>query len=172
MPNEKILIVEDEESILEAVRYSLHRDGYQVITAQDGLTGLSLSRDESPDLMILDIMLPNLDGIEVCKEIRKNSSIPIIMLTAKGEEIDKIIGLEIGADDYMTKPFSMRELIARIKALLRRSGIKPNTSSSQVSHTAYTSSSGLNLNIDTHIATLTTSLCNSDQKNSNCYHIS
>ena len=154
MPNEKILIVEDEESILEAVRYSLHRDGYQVITAQDGLTGLSLSRDESPDLMILDIMLPNLDGIEVCKEIRKNSSIPIIMLTAKGEEIDKIIGLEIGADDYMTKPFSMRELIARIKALLRRSGIKPNTSSSQVSHTAYTSSSGLNLNIDTHIATL------------------
>ena len=99
-------------------------------------------------------MLPNLDGIEVCKEIRKNSSIPIIMLTAKGEEIDKIIGLEIGADDYMTKPFSMRELIARIKALLRRSGIKPNTSSSQVSHTAYTSSSGLNLNIDTHIATL------------------
>lgn len=154
MPNEKILMVEDEESILEAVRYSLDRDGYQVVTAQDGLTGLALSRNESPDLIILDIMLPNLDGIEVCKEIRKTSSIPIIILTAKGEEIDRIIGLEIGADDYITKPFSMRELIARIKALLRRTGNNTNRLPPEESSNVLSTSSGIRLDLNSHIATL------------------
>lgn len=154
MPNEKILMVEDEESILEAVRYSLDRDGYQVVTAQDGLTGLALSRNESPDLIILDIMLPNLDGIEICKEIRKTSSTPIIMLTAKGEEIDRIIGLEIGADDYITKPFSIRELIARIKGLLRRSASKTIPPPAQESPNVFSSSSGVRLDLDSHLATL------------------
>ena len=154
MANEKILMVEDEESILEAVRYSLDRDGYEVITAQDGLTGLSLYLSESPDLIILDIMLPNLDGIEICREIRKTSSTPIIMLTAKGEEIDRIVGFEIGADDYITKPFSIRELILRIKGLLRRSASKKIPPPAQELPNVLSSSSGVRLDLDTHIATL------------------
>lgn len=116
-----ILVVEDEDNLLEPLRYNLEREGYRVVTASDGGEGLESARQESPDLVILDIMLPTMDGIQVCRILRSESAVPILMLTAKGEELDKVLGLEMGADDYMTKPFSMRELMARVKAMLRRS---------------------------------------------------
>lgn len=115
-----ILVVEDEETLLETLAYNLTRQGYRVLTAGDGNTALDLAREEQPDAIVLDIMLPGIDGFEVCRILRKEMSVPILMLTARDEEVDKIVGLEVGADDYMTKPFSMRELTARVKALLRR----------------------------------------------------
>ncbi len=115
-----VLIVEDEENLLAPLRYNLEREGFRVVTATDGGEGLELARMESPDLVILDIMLPTMDGLQVCRILRNESSVPLFILTAKGEELDKVLGLEMGADDYMTKPFSMRELIARVKAMLRR----------------------------------------------------
>ena len=105
-----VLIVEDEENLLAPLTYNLEREGYRVVTATDGGEGLESARLESPDLVILDIMLPTMDGIQVCRILRSESGVPILMLTAKGEELDKVLGLEMGADDYMTKPFSMREL--------------------------------------------------------------
>ncbi|HEX9974618.1 MAG TPA: response regulator transcription factor [bacterium] len=121
----KILIVEDDENIRMALEDDLSLEGYLVQSAADGVEGLRMAKDQSFDLIILDLMLPRLDGIEVCKELRKaNILTPIIMLTAKSQELDKIIGLEIGADDYVTKPFSPRELQARIKAILRRSQLQ------------------------------------------------
>lgn len=119
MKNVKILIVDDEPSITKSVQYSLEREGYTVVVADNGVDAIELARKEKPDLAILDVMLPQLDGYEVCRTIRAEMPIPIIMLTAKGEEIDKVVGLEIGADEYLTKPFSLRELQARIKAMLR-----------------------------------------------------
>ncbi len=115
----KILVVDDEPSIVKSIQYSLEKEGYQVTTASDGQAAVEAARREKPNLVILDVMLPSLDGYEVCRQIRAEMPIPIIMLTAKGEEIDKVVGLEIGADEYVTKPFSLRELLARIKALLR-----------------------------------------------------
>jgi DNA-binding response OmpR family regulator len=115
-----ILIVDDEPIILEALSESLERDGYTVITAADGRSALERFRSGRPDLVVLDLMLPELSGIEVCRIIRAESAVPILMLTAKDSEIDKVVGLEIGADDYMTKPFSLRELAARVRALFRR----------------------------------------------------
>ena len=117
---EKILVVEDEASLVETLQYNLLREGYQVAVATDGLTALELARKERPDLILLDIMLPQLDGLEVCRILRKETSVPIIMLTARTDEVDRVVGLELGADDYVSKPFSMRELLARVKALLRR----------------------------------------------------
>ena len=117
----KILVVDDESAILQTLRFNLERSGYQVSTAGDGRTALALVASERPDLVILDIMLPVLDGIETCKEIRRTSNVPIIMLTAKAQEIDKVLALELGADDYVTKPFALGEFMARIKARLRRS---------------------------------------------------
>ncbi|MBN1935863.1 MAG: response regulator transcription factor [Anaerolineae bacterium] len=119
---QKVLIVEDDTTLRDAMAYNLERQGYEVLTASDGLEALALARQEKPDLLILDLMLPGLDGIEVCRTLRRETSVPILMLTAKTEEADKIAGLEVGADDYVTKPFSMRELIARVKAQLRRAG--------------------------------------------------
>ena len=116
----KILIVEDEKEIVKLLRYNLENAGYSVSTAADGESGLSSFRKLRPDLLILDLMLPRMDGIELCKVIRRESQAPILMLTAKKEETDRVLGLELGADDYMTKPFSVRELLARVKALLRR----------------------------------------------------
>lgn len=116
-----ILVVEDEKPILDILQFNLEKEGYKVVTAMDGETAVSTAFQVNPDLILLDVMLPKLDGFEVCKSIRTRSDVPIIMLTAKGEEVDKILGLEIGADDYITKPFSMRELSARIKANMRRS---------------------------------------------------
>ena len=116
----KILVVEDEENILEALKYNISKEGYEFLSASDGDTAINLARQKSPDLIILDVMIPKLDGFEVCRILRKETNIPIFMLTAKTEEIDRVIGLEIGADDYITKPFSMRELLVRIKNVLRR----------------------------------------------------
>ncbi len=116
----KILVVDDEAAILQTLRYNLEKNGYSVCTAGDGRRALSVVELEKPDLIVLDIMLPELDGIEVCREIRKRSTTPVLMLTAKDQEIDKVLALEIGADDYITKPFSVYELLARIKAHLRR----------------------------------------------------
>lgn len=116
----KILVVEDEPVLLETLEYNLTRQGYAVLTANDGRKALQMARAEHPDMIILDLMLPGLDGIEVCRILRQEMSVPVLMLTARTDEVDKIVGLEVGADDYMTKPFSMRELMARVKALLRR----------------------------------------------------
>ena len=116
----KILIVDDESAILQTLRFNLERNGYAVATAGDGRAAVALAASERPDLIILDIMLPVLDGIEACREIRKHSGVPIIMLTARDQEIDKVLALELGADDYVTKPFSLHEFLARVKARLRR----------------------------------------------------
>ncbi len=116
----KVLVVEDDMALLDALEYSLARRGYRVYTAVDGPSALEVARRESPDVIILDIMLPGIDGFEVCRILRRESNVPILMLTARGEEIDRVVGLEVGADDYLTKPFSMPELLARVKALLRR----------------------------------------------------
>jgi two-component system, OmpR family, alkaline phosphatase synthesis response regulator PhoP len=120
-PKKKILLVDDEATIVQSLRYNLERSGYAVTAAGDGRSAVALVASEQPDLVILDIMLPLLDGIEACKEIRKTSKVPIIMLTAKDQEFDKVLALELGADDYVTKPFSLGEIIARVKARLRRS---------------------------------------------------
>lgn len=118
--SQKILVVDDEPHILELVKYNLAQEGYEVITAHDGAQAVARARDNQPDLIILDIMLPYVDGLEVCRQLRRASSVPIIMLTAKGGELERVVGLEIGADDYVTKPFSPRELVARVRAILRR----------------------------------------------------
>jgi two-component system OmpR family response regulator len=116
----KILIVEDDQTLLEVLRYNLVKEGYKVLTTINGVQALEIARQEKPDLIILDLMLPDLDGFEVCRILRKEMTVPILMLTAKTEEVDKVMGLELGADDYITKPFSLRELLARIRAMLRR----------------------------------------------------
>jgi len=116
----KILLVDDESEILEICRDYLKASGYDVVTARDGAQGLSVFRREKPDLIVLDLMLPEMDGLDLCRAVRRESNVPIIMLTARVEETDKLIGLELGADDYMTKPFSPRELVARVKVVLRR----------------------------------------------------
>jgi DNA-binding response OmpR family regulator len=116
----QILLVEDETTLAEVVTRELIAHGYDVLWASDGLSALSLQREHNPDLIVLDWMLPELDGLQVLREVRQRSAVPILMLTARGEEIDRVVGLEVGADDYLTKPFSMRELMARVRALLRR----------------------------------------------------
>ena len=116
----KILVVEDDLTLLETLEYNLAGDGHKVITSTDGLTALEVAREEKPDLIVLDLMLPRMDGLEVCRLLRREMSVPILMLTARADEVDRVVGLEVGADDYLTKPFSMRELMARVKALLRR----------------------------------------------------
>lgn len=129
---QKILVVDDEKNIVDILAFNLKREGYTVITAADGEEGLKSFEESNPDLILLDIMMPKLDGIQVCKSIRTKSETPIIMLTARAEEVDKVLGLELGADDYVTKPFSVRELMARVKANLRRTIIEKNNESSQV----------------------------------------
>lgn len=120
MNNLKILVVDDEKNICELLRLYLEKEGYTVVTAYDGEEAVETFKKENPDLMILDIMLPKMDGWQVCREIRKTSNVPIIMLTAKGETFDKVLGLELGADDYVVKPFDTKEVMARVKAVLRR----------------------------------------------------
>jgi DNA-binding response OmpR family regulator len=121
MPGELILLVDDEPNIIELAKLYLERDGFRVISAGDGQSAIDRAAKDNPALMVLDLMLPNVDGYEVCRRVRATSDLPIIMLTARDEDIDKIIGLELGADDYLTKPFNPRELVARVKAILRRS---------------------------------------------------
>jgi two-component system OmpR family response regulator len=120
MASNKILIVEDDTSLLTTLKYNLQKEGYEVITSVDGAEAVETARKAKPDLIILDVMLPKMNGFEVCRILRKEMIVPILMLTAKAEETDKIVGLELGADDYMTKPFSIRELLARVRAMLRR----------------------------------------------------
>jgi DNA-binding response OmpR family regulator len=117
---EKILVVEDEIALQETLAYNLKRQGYDIETCGDGLCALETARAFRPDLVLLDVMLPGVDGFEVCRVIRQEMTTPVLMLTARDDEIDRVVGLEVGADDYMTKPFSMRELMARVKAMLRR----------------------------------------------------
>jgi DNA-binding response OmpR family regulator len=121
--NASILVVEDERSLADALRFNLERQGYAVHTLENGYDAVAFARANRVDLIILDVMLPGIDGLEVCRRIRASSDVPVLMLTARGEEIDRVLGLEIGADDYLTKPFSLRELTARVRALLRRAGI-------------------------------------------------
>tara|TARA_B100001758_G_C18277628_1_gene539868 strand:+ start:171 stop:872 length:702 start_codon:yes stop_codon:yes gene_type:complete len=120
-----ILVVDDEPVFIEALTISLEREGFGVIAAADGPAALKAISEKDPDLILLDVMLPGMSGIDVCREVRKSSSVPVIMVTAKGEEIDAVVGLEVGADDYITKPYRLRELIARIRAILRRSENSP-----------------------------------------------
>jgi two-component system OmpR family response regulator len=120
MIGNKILVVEDDLNLLSTLKYNFQKEGYSVTTALDGAQAIETARREKPDLVILDLMLPKMSGFEVCRVLRKDMTVPVLILTAKAEETDKIVGLEIGADDYMTKPFSMRELIARVRAMLRR----------------------------------------------------
>jgi two-component system response regulator VicR len=126
MDSKKVLIIEDEKSISDIIKFNLKKEGFEVDTAYDGQSGLDKALSGGPDLILLDVMLPVLDGFQVCKKLRETSLVPILMLTAKEEEVDKVLGLELGADDYITKPFGMRELIARIKANIRRTDLMTN----------------------------------------------
>jgi len=126
MSGNRVLVVDDEDHILELARLYLSREGYQIETVADGSQALARFGQVKPDLVVLDIMLPNLDGLTICKEIRKQSQVPIIMLTARDEVTDKVVGLELGADDYLTKPFHPQELVARAKALVRRARLEPD----------------------------------------------
>ena len=129
----KIMVVEDEENIASTLKYNLVREGYDVMTTGDGRRALEIFKQEKPDLVILDLMLPGMNGLDLCRQIRQFSIVPILMLTAREEEVDKILGLELGADDYMTKPFNLREVIARVRAMLRRMEmIQSNTTSNMV----------------------------------------
>jgi DNA-binding response OmpR family regulator len=115
-----VLVVEDEANLADTIAYNLRREGYEATTAGDGYAALEAARAQGPDVIVLDIMLPGLDGLEITRRLRRTSAVPIIMLTARGDEMDRVVGLEVGADDYLAKPFSMRELLARVRALLRR----------------------------------------------------
>jgi DNA-binding response OmpR family regulator len=126
-----ILLVDDEPLITDSLNYSLKREGFQVVTAADGLSALKAIEEHKPDLIVLDLMLPDISGFEVCRRLRISTNTPVIMLTAKGEEIDRVLGLEVGADDYLAKPFSFRELLARIQALLRRVALDRQTTQPQ-----------------------------------------
>lgn len=134
MNNKKILIVDDDENICELLRLYLDKDGFEPVVANDGEMAVEFAKKYTPSLILLDIMLPKLDGWQVCREIRKFSSVPIIMLTAKGETFDRILGLELGADDYVSKPFDAKELMARVKAVLRRSGVSDAPKIEEVSY--------------------------------------
>ena len=124
MSNELVLVVDDEKTLVKALSFNLEKEGFRVEQAHDGKEALEKVYDLKPDIVVLDLMLPEVDGFEVCRQIRKKLEIPIIMLTARSEDIDKVLGLELGADDYLTKPFNSRELVARIKAILRRSSVR------------------------------------------------
>src|SRR5690625_4080952 len=139
---QKILVVDDEQPIADILKFNLEKEGYEVVCAYDGYEAVELAETEEPDLVLLDIMLPNKDGNEVCREIRKTQTMPIIMLTAKDDEIDKVLGLELGADDYVTKPFSNREVVARVKANLRRQQQVPDDTVKSEEHTSELQSRG------------------------------
>ncbi|MHB1416894.1 MAG: response regulator transcription factor, partial [Chloroflexota bacterium] len=142
----KVLVVDDEVNLVNLVKGYLEREGYAVLTAGDGRSALQAIREADPDLVVLDVMLPEVDGVEVCRQLRQWSDAYVIMLTARSEEIDKIVGLSVGADDYLTKPFSPRELVARIKAMLRRprGGAGPATAGTPLTF------AGLSVDVDRH----------------------
>ena len=144
MKKNTILVVEDEENLLAAIKYNLDNEGYLSITANNGTEAIGLVSSEDPDLVILDVMLPELDGLEVCRIIRKDNDVPIIFLTAKDQEMDRVVGLELGADDYVVKPFSMRELLARVKAMLRRQRVKDSFTKDHLEEVLVSGSLSLN----------------------------
>jgi two-component system response regulator RegX3 len=146
-PMPHVLLVDDEEPMRVSLSFTLKREGYEVTCAEDGPTALRLAREAAPDVILLDLMLPGLDGMEVCRRVRSFSDVPILMLTAKDQELDKVLGLEIGADDYVTKPFSTRELLARTKALLRRS-------STRVVMQGTLAGGPVTIDLDRHVVTL------------------
>ena len=146
----KILVVDDELPVTDLIKYNLEKARYQVLVAHDGEAALQVAREANPDLILLDLMLPKIDGLDVCRELRKTSQVPVIMVTARGEEADRVIGLELGADDYLTKPFSMRELMARIKAVLRRN--QPDQERHKAS--SYSGPHGLRLDEESRSVTL------------------
>jgi len=147
MMTPRILVVDDEPAVSDLLAYNLRKAHYDVMIASDGQEALLQARQTPPDLILLDLMIPEVDGLDVCRELRKSSDVPIIMITARGEEIDRVVGLELGADDYVTKPFSVRELMARIKAVLRRTQSKGKTEKS--SEVLY-GPAGLQMDIDAH----------------------
>jgi len=147
----RILVVDDEPAVTDLLAYNLRKAGYEPLLAADGSAALRLARASNPDLILLDLMIPEVDGLDVCRELRKTSAVPIIMLTARGEEIDRVVGLELGADDYVSKPFSVRELLARIKAVLRRA--QPVESTDEPS-TILRGKGGLDLNVENRIVTV------------------
>lgn len=128
----KVLVIDDEENVCELITLYFEKAGYDVVSCSDGAEGIEMVRSQKPDILILDLMLPGIDGLDVCKEVRKFSNVPLIMLTARVDEVDRVLGLEIGADDYVTKPFSPRELLARVKAVLRRAAYVPSPDEAQV----------------------------------------
>ncbi len=146
--DKKILIVDDEKTIVDILKFNLEKEGFQTIEAYDGEDGLSKALSEQPDLILLDLMLPKMDGFEVCRKVREKMSTPILMLTAREEEVDKVLGLELGADDYITKPFSVREVMARIRANLRRSEQKAKGSSEDSDEQNIIRSKELTINCD------------------------
>lgn len=148
---DRILVVDDEPAVTDLLAYNLRKAHYDVIVAGDGHEALRLAREASPDLILLDLMIPKVDGLDVCRELRKTSGVPIIMITARGEEIDRVVGLELGADDYVTKPFSVRELMARIKAVLRRGQA---TDKESVSSTVLSGPGGLQMNVEAHTVSI------------------
>jgi len=145
----KILVVDDEPAVTDLLVYNLRKSGYETLVAANGRAALSLARQTHPDLVLLDLMLPELDGLDVCRELRKTCTVPIIMITARGEEIDRVVGLELGADDYVSKPFSVRELLARIKAVLRRAHPTKDNPNSSLHGKA-----GLQLDLESHLASV------------------
>ena len=145
-----VLLVEDETNLADAVRLNLEREGFDVRMAKDGVEGLAEARRGTPDIVVLDVMLPDLNGLEVCRALRRESDVPILMLTALGEEVDKVVGLELGADDYVTKPFSMRELLARVRAILRR----PRSAAGSASPGEVLRSGNLEIDLAAHVVRL------------------
>ncbi len=154
MSTPTILIVEDEDSFVEALTVGLNREGFRVEVAQDGAQALARFQEVRPDVVLLDLMLPRVSGIDVCREIRKTSTVPIIMVTAKSAEIDMVVGLEVGADDYITKPYRMRELVARLRALLRRASMESNGAASQAPSSGSLVVGDVALDSDEHIVTV------------------
>ena len=147
----RILVVDDEPAVTDLLAYNLRKAHYEVMVANDGLEALRLADEGSPDLILLDLMIPKVDGLDVCRELRKTSGVSIIMITARGEEIDRVVGLELGADDYVTKPFSVRELMARIKAVLRRAQSDDKERSPS---TLLYGPGGLQMDVDAHTVTV------------------
>jgi len=150
----RVLVVEDEINLADTIAYNLQREGYEASTAGDGYAALDAAQTQRPDVVVLDLMLPGIDGLELCRRIRRGSAVPIIMLTARGDEMDRVVGLEVGADDYRAKPFSMRELLARVRALLRRRDLLREELGATRTDSAVLQSADLTLDVPGHRASL------------------
>jgi len=149
-----VLVVEDEANLADTIAYNLRREGYEAATAGDGYSALDAAKTQHPDVVVLDLMLPGIDGLELCRRIRRSSAVPIIMLTARGDELDRVVGLEVGADDYLAKPFSMRELLARVRALLRRRDLLREEMGGATARSDVLQSGDLRLDVPGHRASI------------------